>query len=105
MPIKTETLLHFQVISNFDDAPHSTRPLALILKGIIEPRKLHNSPIEIGSGAIFKLDDRKKIASNIDDGKLAKELSEKNLATQKNNILVYVFIILSLIFVTFISLS
>lgn len=105
MPIKTETLLHFNVITNFDDAPYSTHPLALILKGIIEPGDLHNSPIEIGTGAIFKLDDRNPIASSKDDGELAKGLSEKNALTKKNSILVYAIIIVVLILAAFVSLS
>lgn len=105
MPIKTETLLHFRVITNFDDAPYSTYPLALILKGIIEPGDLYNSPIEIGTGAIFKLDDRNQVVSSIDDGKLAKELSKKNNSTKKNSILVYAIIIVVLTLATFVSLS
>ncbi|HGF4964811.1 TPA: glycoside hydrolase family 3 N-terminal domain-containing protein [Vibrio parahaemolyticus] len=105
MPIKTETLLHFRVITNFDDAPYSTHPLALILKGMIEPREINNSPIEVGTGAIFKLDDRNQIASSKDDGELAKELSERNNLAKKGSALVYVIIILILVLAAFLSLS
>ncbi|WFB51062.1 glycoside hydrolase family 3 N-terminal domain-containing protein [Vibrio coralliilyticus] len=105
MPIKTETLLHFKVISNFDNAPYSTHPLALILKGMIEPEDLHNSPIDIGTGAIFKLDDRNPITYSKDDGDLAKELSEKNTVTKKSSILVYAIIIVVLVLATFVALS
>ena len=105
MQLKTDALLYFRVITNFDDSPYSTHPLALILKGIIEPGDLYNSPIAIGTGGIFKLDDRNPIEYSHEDGALAKEFSEKNNKMSTTSIIVYITIITALITATFLALS
>ncbi len=104
MPIKTENLLYFNVITNFDDSPYSSRPAALILKGIVEPGELRRSPVEIGTGAIFKLENRLEIIYDVNDGEIAKGLS-KNLKKSSGNILVYGLLFLFLAAVVILSLS
>ncbi|MCE7555182.1 glycoside hydrolase family 3 N-terminal domain-containing protein [Aliivibrio fischeri] len=77
LPIETATLLNYKVITNFDYAPISSYPLGLIINGDLAPENIHNSPLELGNGAIFQLSDRKDIEYSGSDSDLTKKISKE----------------------------
>lgn len=76
LPIKTSTLLNYNVVTNFDDSPLSSYPVGLILNGDLTAGNVRNSPIELGNGAIFQLSDRLKIKYHGNDSELTKKISK-----------------------------
>lgn len=77
LPIETATLLNYKVITNFDYSPVSSYPLGLILNGDLTPGELHNSPLELGNGAIFQISDRADIEFSGGDSDLTKKISKE----------------------------
>jgi len=90
LPIKTATLLNYNVVTNFDYSPLSSYPVGLILNGDLKAGNVRNSPIELGNGAIFQLSDRLEIKYHGNDSELTKKISMDESKLSSINIWLFI---------------